>query len=307
MKRTKNRIHTVLFMLLIALAMTAVVGCRSTRKATLPGALTLKELKNLPAVKAETKNLSAKIKLQANLKGNEITANGTLKIKRDEGIIISVNALGGIIEVARIEITPDEALLVYRLGRKYARIRYSEIETLDALGLNYNMLQSLLLNEIFTPDGTPAEKGIDKMDITAANGEVILSATNKRIKYTFHINPSEGTLVLTQGNYNRQLNVDCNYSGFTATGTGKHPARIHLSVEDISLNLQLSNMKETPLKLNRTTDISAYEKIEISNLLKLLKQSPSDDAQNKNDTHPAAPVGASYAAPCAAHLCQGYA
>ena len=92
MKRTKNRIHTVLFMLLIALAMTAVVGCRSTRKATLPGALTLKELKNLPAVKAETKNLSAKIKLQANLKGNEITANGTLKIKRDEGIIISVNA-----------------------------------------------------------------------------------------------------------------------------------------------------------------------------------------------------------------------
>ena len=53
MKRTKNRIHTVLFMLLIALAMTAVVGCRSTRKATLPGALTLKELKNLPVVKAE--------------------------------------------------------------------------------------------------------------------------------------------------------------------------------------------------------------------------------------------------------------
>ena len=263
MKRTKNRIHTVLFMLLIALAMTAVVGCRSTRKATLPGALTLKELKNLPAVKAETKNLSAKIKLQANLKGNEITANGTLKIKRDEGIIISVNALGGIIEVARIEIT---------LGRKYARIRYSEIESFDALGLNYNMLQSLLLNEIFTPDGTPAEKGIDKMDITAANGEVILSATNKRIKYTFHINPSEGNLVLTQGDYDDRLNVDCNYSGFTATGTGKHPTRIHLSVEDISLNLQLSNMKETPLKLNRTTDISAYEKIEISNLLKLLKQ-----------------------------------
>ena len=272
MERTKNRIHTAIFTLLLALAMTAVGGCRSTQKTTLPGAMTLKELKNLPAVKAETKNLSAKIKLQANLKGNEITANGTLKIKRDEGIIISINALGGIIEVARIEITPDEALLVYRLGRKYARIRYSEIETLDALGLNYNMLQSLLLNEIFTPDGTPAEKGIDKMDVTAANGEVILSATNKRIKYTFHINPSEGNLVLTQGDYDDRLNVDCNYSGFTATGTGKHPARIHLSVEDISHNLQQSNMKETPLNLNRTTDISAYEKIEISNLLKLLKQ-----------------------------------
>lgn len=272
MERIKNRIHTAILTLLLALAMTAVVGCRSTQKTTLHGAITLKELKNLPSVKAETKSLSAKIKLQANLKGNDITANGTLKIKRDEGIIISINALGGIIEVARIEITPDEALLVYRLGRKYARIRYNEIESFDALGLNYNILQSLLLNEIFAPDGTSAEKGIDKMDITAANGEVILSATNRKIKYTFHINPSEGTLVLTQGNYNRQLNVDCNYSGFTSAETGKHPTRIHFSVEDMSLNLQLSNIKETPLKLNRTTDTSAYEKIELSNLLKILKQ-----------------------------------
>ena len=49
MERTKNRIHTAIFTLLLALAMTAVVGCRSTQKTTLPGAMTLKELKNIPA------------------------------------------------------------------------------------------------------------------------------------------------------------------------------------------------------------------------------------------------------------------
>lgn len=272
MERKRNRIRHVACLLLLALTLTALNACRSSKQTSATGGITLKEIKNLPPVKTETKYLSAKVKLSANLKGKEFSAGGNLKIKRGEGILISINALGGIIEVARIEITPDEALFVYRLGRKYAKLRYNGIETFNELGLDYGKLEAILLNEVFSPDGASADKAIDKMDITSANGELILSAASKNIEYSFHIAPGEGNLVLTQGKYAQRLNVDCNYSGFVAAETRPRPSRLHFSAGDINLQLQLSNIKESPFKLNRTTDTASYEEIDLHKLLNNLNQ-----------------------------------
>lgn len=271
MERKRDRIQYMTCLLLLALLI-AVNGCRSSKTTTVPGGMTLKEIKNLPPVKSQTEYLSAKVRLNANLKGKEFSANGSIKIKRGEGILISINALGGIIEVARIEITPEEALFVYRLGRKYARLRYSEIEAFNNLGLDYRMLESILLNEIFSPDGALAEKAVDKMDITSSNGELVLSAAGKKIDYKFYIRPSEGNLVLTQGKYARSISVDCNYSDFVESETRPRPSRLHFSAGNISLRLQMSNIKESPFKLSRTTDTSSYEKIDLSRLLNNLNQ-----------------------------------
>lgn len=271
MRKTRNDMHRAALLLLVVLAM-MLAGCRSSRQQASLGGITLKEIKNLPAVKAETECLSAKVKLSADIKGNDFSANGNIKIKRGEGIIISVNALGGIIEVARIEITPEEALFVYRLGRKYATARYSEVEAFRELGIDYSMLEAILLNEVFSGNGEPAEKSIEKMDMNAANGELVLSTSSKKISYSFHIKPAEGNLVLTRGNYAQRVSADCNYSDFVDTEKRPFPSRIHFSVEDMSLKLQLSSIKNASFKLNRTADLSAYDRIDLSVLLKTLNQ-----------------------------------
>lgn len=271
MRKTRNNIHRATILLLVALTI-MVAGCRSSKQQSALGGITMKEIKNLPAVKAGTECLSAKVKLSADIKGNDFSASGNIKIKRGEGIVISVNALGGFIEVARIEITPEEALFIYRLGRKYASARYSEVEAFRELGLDYRVLEAILLNEVFSTDGTSAEKSIENMDITTANGELILSADGKRIGYSFHIQPAEGNLVLTRGSYAGRLDVDCNYSDFVATDSRPFPSRIHFSVEDMSLKLQLSSIKNASFKINRTTDLSGYDRMDISALLKTLNQ-----------------------------------
>ena len=55
------------------------------------------QLKSMQAVSSSLSHLSSKVKLTANIGGKEFSANGNVKIKRGEGMLISVNALGGLI------------------------------------------------------------------------------------------------------------------------------------------------------------------------------------------------------------------
>ncbi len=136
-RKRKNSLFASFTTLLMMLLMVAFGACSTKKSATGDiGALTVKEIKSLPAMQKTGDNLSAKLKLNANIKGKTFSAGGNLKIKRGEGLQISINALGGLIEVARIEMTPEKMLLIYRLGREYAEVRYSEIEAFRSLGLD---------------------------------------------------------------------------------------------------------------------------------------------------------------------------
>lgn len=269
-KKVKSKIFNSLTMVIMLLLLLVAHGCASSKKgATAAGGVSVKELKNLPAVNAQLSHLSSKIKLSANIRGKGFSASGSIKIKRGEGLIISINALGGLIEVARVEMSKEKMLLIYRLGREYAEVRYSEVEALGRLGIDYSMLEAILLNELFTPDGESVEKELSKMDISVSDGRVILSTERKRgIKYTFCIEQSSGCLQQTQGDYDNRINVDCNYSDFIEMGKRLFPRQIRFSVASSALELKLTAPKSDNFKLNRTTELSSYKKVDISTLLK---------------------------------------
>ncbi len=272
-REVKSKLLGLVTMATFVLFLFVAGGCASSKKGSaVANNVTVKELKSLPVVKNSIAHLSSKVKLSANIGGKEFSANGSIKIKRGKGLLISINALGGLIEVARVEMTPEKMLLIYRLGREYAEVRYSDVEALDNLGLNYSMLESILLNELFTPDGTSVEKYLSKMNATVANGEIILSAEGKQgMRYSFRIEQSSGCLQLTQGNYDDKINVNCNYSDFSETEIRPLPRQIGFSVANSALNLKLSNIKTDDFKFNGTTELSSYKKVDISTLLKGVK------------------------------------
>lgn len=272
-KKIRNEICDFLTMAIVLLLLLGANGCASSRKgATTAGSVSVKELKNLPVVNVQLSHLSSKIKLSANIGGREFSASGSIKIKRGEGLIISINALGGLIEVARAEMSPEKMLLIYRLGREYAEVRYSEVEALDRLGINYSMFEAILLNELFTLDGRTVEKELSKMNLSVANGEILLSTERRQgIKYSFHIGLSSGCLQLTQGDYDNRINVSCNYSDFVETGKRPFPRQLRFSVASSTLEIKLTAPKSDNFKLNGTTELSSYKKVEISTLLKGVK------------------------------------
>lgn len=272
-RKRKNSLFASFTTLLMMLLMVAFGACSTKKSATGDiGALTVKEIKSLPAMQKTGDNLSAKFKLNANIKGKTFSAGGNMKIKRGEGLQISINALGGLIEVARIEMTPEKMLLIYRLGREYAEVRYSEIEAFRSLGLDYSMLEAILMNEVFAPEENILDKALAKMDVKAANGEIILTTPRSRnMQYSFHIEQSSGSLVLTRGDYNSSVSVDCNYADFTDFAGRSFPRQINFSVADMALNLSLSSIKDGSLKLTSESSLSSYSKVAASKLINGLK------------------------------------
>ena len=273
MKRErKSRICNIMAVAAMLLLLVGVGGCASKKNSASAGSVTMKELKSMQAVSSSLSHLSSKVKLTANIGGKEFSANGNVKIKRGEGMLISVNALGGLIEVARAELTPEKMLLIYRLGREYAEVSYSDIEALERLGIDYSMVEAIMLNEVFAPDGKPVEKYLSKMDVAVANGEILLTTEREKgMQYTFHVEKSSGSLKLTRGNYNNKLSVDCNYSDFSTVGARLFPRQIRFSVANYKLDFKLSSPKADSFKLNGTTDLSSYKKVEVSTLLNGIK------------------------------------
>ena len=273
MKRErKSRICNIMAVAAMLLLLMGVGGCASKKSSASAGSVTMKELKSMQAVSSSFSHLSSKVKLTANIGGKEFSANGNVKIKRGEGMLISINALGGLIEVARAELTPEKMLLIYRLGREYAEVSYSDIEALERLGIDYSMVEAIMLNEVFAPDGKPVEKYLSKMDVAVANGEILLTTEREKgMQYTFHVEQSSGSLQLTRGNYDNKLSVDCNYSDFSTVGARLFPRQIRFSVANYKLDFKLSSPKADSFKLNGTTDLSSYKKVEVSTLLKGIK------------------------------------
>lgn len=124
--------HILLF-LLLGVAM-GFVGCKSGKQATAP-------------VVEEASYLSSKVVLTVPHKaGNTLTVNGTMKLKSGE--LMQLSFLMPILrtEVARIELSPQEVLLVDRMGRRYVRATRDELKSYLPKKADFAHLEKLLFD-----------------------------------------------------------------------------------------------------------------------------------------------------------------
>ena len=82
-------------------------------------------------------------------KGKTQTIRGSIKILKDSIIMVQINAPTGMLEVARIYITPDSVKMIDRLKKEYIASDFTFLSKKLNMDVDFYTLQSILTNEIF--------------------------------------------------------------------------------------------------------------------------------------------------------------
>ena len=123
---------SVCLFLFLLFFLCCLTGCKTSRKA---------ETSKLPE---SARYLSSKVRLTIPSKDAVFTVNGTMKLISGERMQLSF--LMPIIrtEVARMEVTPEEILLVDRMGKRYVRATRKELKDVLPKKADFAHLEKLL-------------------------------------------------------------------------------------------------------------------------------------------------------------------
>lgn len=130
--RRRRRLHALCQALIAVMALACLAACHTSRRGT--SAETAKE----------SSCLSAKVRLRVPSGQAVLTVNGTMKMKGGE--LLQMSFLMPVLrtEVARIEVTPDEVLLVDRMGKRYVRATRSELKGVLPAKADFAHLEKLV-------------------------------------------------------------------------------------------------------------------------------------------------------------------
>lgn len=163
------------------LAVLLLAGCKSSKTITVP-------------VTPETSGyLSSKLQLTVPNKDSSITLGGTMKLKGGERLQLSL--LMPIIrsEVMRMDITPDEVLVVDRMNKRYVRASREQLKDVLPPEADFDKLQKMLFKASrpgAKAELTGSELGLPKMEKAKvrlydfSDAEFTMTPTEVSGKYT---------------------------------------------------------------------------------------------------------------------------
>ncbi|WP_276817360.1 DUF4292 domain-containing protein [Segatella maculosa] len=153
-------------------------------------------------------NIVGDMKFNLKVDGRDITAPGSLHMRKNQVIRIQlfIPLLGS--EVGRLEFTPDYVLVIDRFHKEYIKADYNQLDFLKDNGLTFYSLQSLFWNQLFLP-------GIDRLNQTSLR------------KFEANLQPTTATtpISLKQGNLNFVWNADTKSGLIGQTTVGYHSAQ----------------------------------------------------------------------------------
>jgi len=222
------------------------------------------------------KNITAKIKCSVSMTGKSVTTSGSLKMRRDEVIQISLlDPILGFTEVGRIEFAPENVLIIDRINKRYVDVKYSEWGMLKNANVDFNSLQSLFWNEIFQPGTQQISTEAFTFDNAGADSLNIVFKNNL-LKYNFRASKQSALLGKTTivPNASSNYRLDCDYADFTPYQSSQFPKDIFLSFlngkQVMSLGFKLSNIKNSDDWEPHTTVSSKYTKTDADRLFRNL-------------------------------------
>lgn len=265
------------YIVLLVLILTSCSTSRNTLRNTTIGGLSGTEyMEKVIEWTPSRDNLTARARIELNVgSSSPMSVNANMRVRRGEIIRFSVAPILGI-EVARIDITPDKIMAVDRMNKRYVELGFAEISSLLNTELDFNILQSLILNEIFIP-------GKDKLSVADASGFTLSPYADrarlqvkgtKRIGYSFFTSATDGrleeTVIALKG---LPYSLHCRYADFTMLGNDVFPQSIEMMSEGTdkkySLDMKLSRVNTDSNWDSKTELSSKYRKMSVQELLKL--------------------------------------
>ena len=140
----------ILPLLLLLLVMS---GCRTSKQAT----------KVVEAARPEC--LASKVEYHLPMKGKVMSFGGSMKMRGGERLQFSIQTPIIRTEAGRLELTPDEVLLIDRLGKRYVRTSRKALERYVPLDKFYRAMENFV-RDAAKPGGknelTAADLGLDQ-------------------------------------------------------------------------------------------------------------------------------------------------
>lgn len=265
------------YIVLLVLILTSCSTSRNTLRNTTIGGLSGTEyMEKVIEWTPSRDNLTARARIELNVgSSSPMSVNANMRVRRGEIIRFSVAPILGI-EVARIDITPDKIMAVDRMNKRYVELGFAEISSLLNTELDFNILQSLILNEIFIP-------GKDNLSVADASGFTLSPYADrarlqvkgtKRIGYSFFTSATDGRLEETViALKDLPYSLHCRYADFTMLGNDVFPQSIEMMSEGTdkkySLDMKLSRINTDSNWDSKTELSSKYRKMSVQELLKL--------------------------------------
>ncbi len=127
----------------------------------------------------------AKMHYQAMGQKNEFTSN--FRIKKDEVIWVAVQALGGLVNVARVYVRPDSIFVVNYLQREVYKMPISDINKLLPVPVDFATMQNLIIGNVIDKNGTPT-------DATDFGGTMSIQLQDKNLIQQITYNKADNTM-----------------------------------------------------------------------------------------------------------------
>ena len=255
------------YIALLAVAM-IMVACGSKKNLDASGSATksvdTSTLKKLDYVRkvysnaTDSKNLVSKIDFTIDGMGKNISVDGKLYMRKDEVIRI-VLAPFGIMEVGRLEFTPDYVLVIDRMHKQYVKATYNDLSFLKNNRLNFYSLQALFWNELFLP-GTDklTDKQLDNFDAEISSGaKRKVTVKSGGLNFEWDTTSATGRIDAANVTYGigtaNASNASWKYDTFSTLGSKMFPANQTISFASKAVKSN-STMKVNVRMKKLTTD-----------------------------------------------------
>ena len=222
--------------------------------------------------------LTSKVKVTVDADGKNLSTTGTLKMKKDEIIQLTlIDPILGLMEVGRLEFTPTKVLIVDRINKQYIDVPYAEVSFLKMANVDFNTLQSLFWNEIFVPGKDKADAAAFKFTNLSAT-DLNMDYQDRMLHYQFTSDQIRHNLkkALINNPSDKRYDFAFTYEGFTALGSRQFPTDLTMqfkaSGRSASLALSLNSVKPATESVEPTKPSSKYSKVSADKILKLITQ-----------------------------------
>lgn len=139
----------------LCLSLLILAGCRSSKQTgTSTETETRRSDKEIFTLVEEQafrfKTLTARLNVDLNLPGNQMSSRVDFKMVRDSAFQLSVQPFLGI-EIFRIEIGRDSIKVLDRMNKRYVAENYAALKGQTPIEFNFYNLQALFTNRLFVP------------------------------------------------------------------------------------------------------------------------------------------------------------
>lgn len=282
---TRHNIRTIaclaLMLLLAACGSKKNVVADSKPGTTTPASTAIKHtdaaaiVRQMAALAPEATNLVASIDFNIRTGKKDITVDGKISMRRDQVIRIQLSPLG-LVEVGRIEFTPDSVLILDRMHKQYLKSSYQQVSFLKNNGIDFRALQAFFWNRLFAPGESDIAKAATQFQLDGNN----ISLQSGRINYRWTTDATYDHITAATATYNSQSHGQSSlqwaYADFRPFAGKQFPARHDMKIsvpqakgaaKELAVTVKMKNLKADSSWDTTTKVSSKYKPVELKDVI----------------------------------------